>query len=261
MCPNDLLHKASLRLTTLVTPTTSLSSPAPSTRRRRQRAYDLLLAEKREEIKKSTPADHAIAKGERGRASRQRRCQATRLTSERDGTTTATVLARAIFLEGCKALAAGMHSHGHQTRHGQGVKIVLETLAAQATMITWCDKDSLKPGRLQWGRNKGRWSENTKKLCGRSTLEAFSSWKDLGLVTTPRGRHFSQHEAALWRRAPFSNARGADYSQCLRMLARRAFFFLRRSTHSCVARTLRPPCTAFFLRERRGLLFVYVLLL
>ena len=55
----------------------------------------------------------------------------------------------------------------------------------------------------------------------RSTLEAFCSWKTLAWQKRQRGRHFSQHEAHA----------GAQ-------------FFLRRSTHACVARTLRPLCTA-----------------
>jgi len=52
-----------------------------------------------------------------------------------DGTTTATVLARAIFREGCKAVAAGMNPMDIKRGMDQAVKIVLEDLAAQATMI------------------------------------------------------------------------------------------------------------------------------
>merc|ERR1719345_520974 len=52
-----------------------------------------------------------------------------------DGTTTATVLARAIFREGCKAVAAGMNPMDIKRGMDQAVKIVLEDLANQATMI------------------------------------------------------------------------------------------------------------------------------
>ena len=36
-----------------------------------------------------------------------------------DGTTTATILAQAIYAEGSKLVAAGVQPHGHQTRHRQ----------------------------------------------------------------------------------------------------------------------------------------------
>merc|ERR1719201_756827 len=52
-----------------------------------------------------------------------------------DGTTTATVLARAIFREGSKAVAAGMNPMDIKRGMDQAVKIVLEDLATQATMI------------------------------------------------------------------------------------------------------------------------------
>jgi len=52
-----------------------------------------------------------------------------------DGTTTATVLARAIFREGCKAVAAGMNPMDIKRGMDQAAKIVLEDLADQAVMI------------------------------------------------------------------------------------------------------------------------------
>merc|ERR1719464_1492499 len=52
-----------------------------------------------------------------------------------DGTTTATVLARAIFREGCKAVAAGMNPMDVKRGMDSAVKVVLEDLTAQATMI------------------------------------------------------------------------------------------------------------------------------
>merc|ERR550537_380838 len=52
-----------------------------------------------------------------------------------DGTTTATVLARAIYREGCKAVAAGMNPMDVKRGMDQAVKVVLDDLASQATMI------------------------------------------------------------------------------------------------------------------------------
>jgi chaperonin GroEL len=52
-----------------------------------------------------------------------------------DGTTTATVLARAIFREGCKAVAAGMNPMDIKRGMDAAVKVVLEDLSARATMI------------------------------------------------------------------------------------------------------------------------------
>merc|ERR1719311_734587 len=52
-----------------------------------------------------------------------------------DGTTTATVLARAIYREGCKAVAAGMNPMDIKRGMDAATKAVLEDLAAQATMI------------------------------------------------------------------------------------------------------------------------------
>jgi len=52
-----------------------------------------------------------------------------------DGTTTATVLARAIFREGCKAVAAGMNPMDIKRGMDQAVKVVLEDLSEQTTMI------------------------------------------------------------------------------------------------------------------------------
>lgn len=52
-----------------------------------------------------------------------------------DGTTTATVLARAIFREGCKAVAAGMNPMDIKRGMDQAAQVVLDDLAAQAKMI------------------------------------------------------------------------------------------------------------------------------
>merc|ERR1719343_1002179 len=52
-----------------------------------------------------------------------------------DGTTTATVLARAIFREGCKAVAASMNPMDIKRGMDQAVKVVLDDLASQAVTI------------------------------------------------------------------------------------------------------------------------------
>jgi len=52
-----------------------------------------------------------------------------------DGTTTSTVLARAIFREGCKAVAAGMNPMDIKRGMDQAAKVVLEDLASRAIMI------------------------------------------------------------------------------------------------------------------------------
>merc|ERR1719352_1310361 len=52
-----------------------------------------------------------------------------------DGTTTATVLARAFFKEGCKAVAAGMNPMDLKRGMDTAVKAVLEDLSSQAAMI------------------------------------------------------------------------------------------------------------------------------
>jgi len=52
-----------------------------------------------------------------------------------DGTTTATILARAIFREGCKAVAAGMNPMDLKRGMDAAVKVVLQDLAEQSTML------------------------------------------------------------------------------------------------------------------------------
>lgn len=53
-----------------------------------------------------------------------------------DGTTTATVLGRAIFKEGCKAVAAGMNPMDLKRGIDMAVRLVVEDLAKQAKAIT-----------------------------------------------------------------------------------------------------------------------------
>lgn len=57
-----------------------------------------------------------------------------------DGTTTATVLGRAIFKEGCKAVAAGMNPMDLKRGIDQAVKLVIEDLKKQAKPISTSDE-------------------------------------------------------------------------------------------------------------------------
>ena len=53
-----------------------------------------------------------------------------------DGTTTSTLLARAIFKEGCKAVAAGMNPMDLRRGIEKSVKVVVERLKEMSTMVT-----------------------------------------------------------------------------------------------------------------------------
>lgn len=53
-----------------------------------------------------------------------------------DGTTTATVLTRAIFKEGCKAVAAGMNPMDLWRGINKAVEMVVEELKKQSLKIT-----------------------------------------------------------------------------------------------------------------------------
>lgn len=53
-----------------------------------------------------------------------------------DGTTTATVLTRAIFKEGCKAVAAGMNPMDLRRGINKAVELIVEELKNQSTKIT-----------------------------------------------------------------------------------------------------------------------------
>ena len=53
-----------------------------------------------------------------------------------DGTTTATVLTRAIFKEGCKAVAAGMNPMDLRRGINKAVDIVVEELRKMSTQVT-----------------------------------------------------------------------------------------------------------------------------
>jgi len=100
-----------------------------------------------------------------------------------DGTTTATVLARAIFREGCKAVAAGMNPMDIKRGMDQAVKMVLEDLTAQATMI-----DS--PSSI---KSVATIAANGDEQIGSMITEAFEKVGKDGTITVSDGKTM-EHE-------------------------------------------------------------------
>merc|ERR1719454_1720509 len=95
-----------------------------------------------------------------------------------DGTTTATVLARAIFHEGCKAVAAGMNPMDIKRGMDTAVKIVLEDLAAQATMIE-------SPASI---KSVATIAANGDEQIGNMITEAFEKVGKDGTITVQDGK-------------------------------------------------------------------------
>eukprot|EP00928_Gymnodinium_smaydae_P098123 TRINITY_DN904_c0_g3_i1.p1 TRINITY_DN904_c0_g3~~TRINITY_DN904_c0_g3_i1.p1 ORF type:complete len:599 (-),score=182.24 TRINITY_DN904_c0_g3_i1:68-1780(-) len=95
-----------------------------------------------------------------------------------DGTTTSTVLARAIYREGCKAVAAGMNPMDIKRGMDQAVKIVLDELTAQATMID--SPDSI--------RSVATIAANGDVEIGRLITEAFEKVGKDGTITVADGK-------------------------------------------------------------------------
>jgi len=100
-----------------------------------------------------------------------------------DGTTTATVLARAIFQEGCKAVAAGMNPMDIKRGMDKAVKVVLEDLAAQATMITKAEDIC----------NVATIAANGDKEIGQMITDAFEKVGKDGTITVSDGKTL-EHE-------------------------------------------------------------------
>jgi len=95
-----------------------------------------------------------------------------------DGTTTATVLARAIFREGCKAVAAGMNPMDIKRGMDQAAKLVLEDLAKQATMIETPDKI----------KSVATIAANGDEQIGKMITEAFEKVGKDGTITVSDGK-------------------------------------------------------------------------
>eukprot|EP00440_Ansanella_granifera_P035642 gb/GFBE01038664.1/.p1 GENE.gb/GFBE01038664.1/~~gb/GFBE01038664.1/.p1 ORF type:complete len:574 (+),score=233.29 gb/GFBE01038664.1/:1-1722(+) len=95
-----------------------------------------------------------------------------------DGTTTSTVLARAIFREGCKAVAAGMNPMDIKRGMDHAAKLVLEDLANQATMIETPDKI----------RSVATIAANGDVQIGQMITEAFEKVGKDGTITVSDGK-------------------------------------------------------------------------
>jgi len=100
-----------------------------------------------------------------------------------DGTTTSTVLARAIFREGCKAVAAGMNPMDIKRGMDQASKLVLEDLAQQATMIETPDKI----------KSVATIAANGDEQIGKMITEAFEKVGKDGTITVSDGKTM-EHE-------------------------------------------------------------------
>jgi len=100
-----------------------------------------------------------------------------------DGTTTATVLARAIFREGCKAVAAGMNPMDIKRGMDAAAKVVLEDLAAQATTIE-------SPTSI---RNVATIAANGDAQIGDMITDAFEKVGKDGTITVQDGKTL-EHE-------------------------------------------------------------------
>lgn len=100
-----------------------------------------------------------------------------------DGTTSATVLARAIFREGCKAVAAGMNPMDIKRGMDHAVKVVLEDLSEQATMID--DPEAI--------RSVATIAANGDEIIGNLITEAFEKVGKDGTITVADGKTL-EHE-------------------------------------------------------------------
>merc|ERR1719265_2193996 len=100
-----------------------------------------------------------------------------------DGTTTATVLARAIYKEGCKAVAAGMNPMDIKRGMDQAVKVVLEDLSEQTTMIE--SPDAIK--------SVATIAANGDEMIGDLITTAFEKVGKDGTITVQDGKTL-QHE-------------------------------------------------------------------
>lgn len=95
-----------------------------------------------------------------------------------DGTTTATVLTRAIYAEGCKAVAAGMNPMDLKRGIDAAVKTVVENLKSQAKMITSSDEIA----------QVGTISANGDKEVGDLIARAMEKVGKEGVITVAEGR-------------------------------------------------------------------------
>merc|ERR1719230_447108 len=95
-----------------------------------------------------------------------------------DGTTTATILARALFKEGCKAVAAGMNPMDLKRGMDAAVKAVMDDLASQASKIESSDDI----------RNVATIAANGDEEIGSMITQAFEKVGKDGTITISDGK-------------------------------------------------------------------------
>ena len=100
-----------------------------------------------------------------------------------DGTTCATVLARAIFSEGCRAVAAGMNPMDLKRGIDAAVKIVLEDLSSNAKQIT-TPQEIMQVATI---------ASNGDKVIGNLIAQAFEKVGKDGTITVSEGKTL-EHE-------------------------------------------------------------------
>jgi len=100
-----------------------------------------------------------------------------------DGTTTSTILARAIFREGTKAVVAGMNPMDVKRGIDAAIKVVLEDLEKQATPIS-------SPKEIE---QVATISANGDEVIGKMVAEAFNKVGKDGTITVAEGKTL-EHE-------------------------------------------------------------------
>lgn len=95
-----------------------------------------------------------------------------------DGTTTATVLTRAIFKEGCKAVAAGMNPMDLRRGINKAVELIVEELKNQSIKIT-CDTQLAHVATI---------SANNDKEIGQLIADLFAKVGKSGAITVEEGK-------------------------------------------------------------------------
>ena len=100
-----------------------------------------------------------------------------------DGTTCATVLARAIYAEGCRSVAAGMNPMDLNRGIDAAVKVVLEDLASNAKMIT-TPQEIMQVATI---------ASNGDKVIGNLIAKAFEQVGKDGTITVSEGKTL-EHE-------------------------------------------------------------------
>jgi chaperonin GroEL len=95
-----------------------------------------------------------------------------------DGTTTATLLTRALFVEGCKAVAAGMNPMDLRRGINKAVEVVLKELSSMSQLIQGNDQIA----------HVATISANNDKEIGKLIADLFEKVGKTGAITVEEGR-------------------------------------------------------------------------